>query len=35
MIQGLKLDDNKVRVAFQDGKIVISGPEAAAASENE
>ena len=27
MIQGLKLDDNKVRVAFQDGKIVISGPE--------
>ena len=30
MIQGLKLDDNKVRVAFQDGKIVISGPESAA-----
>ena len=29
MIQGLKLDDNKVRVAFQDGKIVISGPEVA------
>ena len=29
MIQGLKLGDNKVRVAFQDGKIVISGPEAA------
>lgn len=27
MIQGLKLGDNKVRVAFQDGKIVISGPE--------
>ena len=27
MIQGLNLDDNKVRVAFQDGKIVISGPE--------
>jgi len=29
MIQGLKLGDNKVRVAFQDGKIVISGPEEA------
>ena len=27
MIQGLKLGDNKVRVAFQDGKIVISGPD--------
>ncbi len=32
MIQGLKLGDNKVRVAFQDGKIVISGPETAAAN---
>ena len=27
MIQGLNLGDNKVRVAFQDGKIIISGPE--------
>lgn len=35
MIQGLKLGDNKVRVAFQDGKIVISGPETpTAAAEN-
>ena len=34
MIQGLNLGDNKVRVAFQDGKIVISGPETAAAIEN-
>ena len=29
MIQGLNLGDNKVRVSFQDGKIVISGPDAA------
>ena len=28
MIQGLNLGDNKVRVSFQDGKIVISGPDA-------
>lgn len=32
MIQGLNLGDNKVRVAFQDGKIIISGPETAAAN---
>ena len=35
MIQGLKLGDNKVRVAFQDGKIVISGPETAAAEKTD
>ena len=32
MIEGLKLGDNKVRVAFQDGKIVISSPEEESAS---
>ncbi len=35
MIEGLKLGDNKVRVAFQDGKIVISSPEEEEASGGE